>query len=786
MKTFVSNINTRSVASVRPTPAAKMSVVVRAGEQVDPITQAVQAAVLAAHYSGRVEQIVEDTKKQNDMLMKQVIEEGQRASAASRDLATIMARIKDTSSRTKQMNADSDLVAKFEQQRRNILAEMEVEKYRRAQVMAAASSGGSVDKATLERERSSRMAAEKAVAELEARLESVTASSAQNGQPQMAKSAAPTTSGPADVEALQKFLRQNEILKNQVMGETQRASAAKDLANARYRELEATKAKLRNEEKTIKKAKMDVNAAYENAKKAQGTVVQAVAGNRSLLEKVAAEERRAMQAEREAEELEAGLAQARAVMEQEEAKIRSMMDANPDAKAAFNLRSKLLEAENTNAIMKKQVDAEHKRAQEAQDGVSKIQSEGAAAKRIADQLAEQKKLRMEATTAYVQANAALSAEKARADALKAEAQDANALIRAENDAKAEAEAKVKELEAALQVAERQLAAGPSAAPASVSSDKGMTPEEKLAVAQQTITVLQQQMAGETARVNQAKELAAARQRDLSATHSRLKQQEKTLAMVSEEARKALEQARRAKEAMEGDAGASPVEAPVPTIDGVSERELFSTLRSEAERASKAESQVKELKDSLAHAKAQMSSVSAAFSSVTVDAMKMNEAQETLASALAMNEVLRKQVHAESSRSARSAQELQHVQGRVAEVESTLDSVRREALNMKDSVLALKQEINDVLSVKSDKDAKLSFAAQELARSKAEEGELQAEASKLRHSLDVARSREPLGERLTKRWRPLGGDFDPWVAEVDGRSTGLKAPQVFSLGYLRLE
>eukprot|EP00798_Chlamydomonas_sp_ICE-L_P009909 gene9909-7776_t len=72
------------------------------GRDDDPIARAVQEGVVAAQRSGRVGEFLENAMRTNEALRQQVISEGQRASDASRELATIITRMKDGDKRRAQ------------------------------------------------------------------------------------------------------------------------------------------------------------------------------------------------------------------------------------------------------------------------------------------------------------------------------------------------------------------------------------------------------------------------------------------------------------------------------------------------------------------------------------------------------------------------------------------------------------------------------------------------------------------------------------------------------------
>eukprot|EP00798_Chlamydomonas_sp_ICE-L_P009908 gene9908-7775_t len=552
-----------------------------------------------------------------------------------------------------------------------------------------------------------------------------------------------TSSG--DLDMLEKVLNMNETMKQQIMMSTAKATAAKDLSAARYQELVEVQRNLRSEEKMVKKVKDDVDRARTVALKAQEDLEEAKRNNAELQRQMSAEGGKAFRAEQGASELQQDLSRAQELLSNEEARLQKLLAENKDAAAAFSLRNKLTEAKRVHEVMTDQVNNESARAEAASSEMAKVQAAGQSIERLKEQAERERKLRQEAEQIFRNAAAELQAERRKAEEIKGGSNSSSGLIEQEQREQDQHLMKVRELETKLSSALKQLEnQSQTYAEADTRAGGSNSTVEALEQAQATILVLQQQMAGEADRVNQARERAAATQRELAEASRRLQEEEKKLEQRElaeaswrfQEGEKKLHLA--SAEATRAIASARAAEAALEGPDATNE-EFMSQLQQEVARGDNAERQVVELKASLAKAKAQMRDQTSSFENITVDARRLASAQEELANALAMNEILKKQVLAEGSRATRSAKELANVKSRVKAVENTLESMKSETAGMKGTVLSLRTEILKVFQL-GDVDKLVREVNNELQQSKKIEVEEGENARRMRQNLDVARSR----------------------------------------------
>eukprot|EP00798_Chlamydomonas_sp_ICE-L_P015778 gene15778-21901_t len=401
-------------------------------------------------------------------------------------------------------------------------------------------------------------------------------------------------------DALEMATKAYEELKAGLESEMDRADKAEQECDLLRSQLEQAEELIRDELQRLQSAAVDAKSAVDSARVNQESYELAVMANEDLLVQLQQEVERADRAEGQLEALKQGV--------------------NPshlDRNELLQLRSQLRQATQENA----------------------------------SELAKEREAKENALRKSEMAMSALEAERSRTSSNGSQ----NGALGAEVEARQAAEAQVRELEAMLRDMGQQLEQKNQSLSMAQSNGGGALSDsernelEKLAAVNE---VLKKQVASETLRVQEAKEWAAARQKELLRYTERLKDEEQKMKMAEKKANECAEAARVAQEKLHD-----------------------------------ANEQIKEL---LGRTE---SSAASSGGMAQGDAAGL---QNEMAKALAMNEVLKKQVQAEGARATSAAKELSIAQARVQQQEQMLQMAKDEVANMRQSMNVLKGQVSDLV------------------------------------------------------------------------------------------
>eukprot|EP00798_Chlamydomonas_sp_ICE-L_P015776 gene15776-21899_t len=697
-----------------------------AGATMAPVTRprAPVAVCKAFGDDGAKISALEGALKTGQVLKMQVTSESRRAEANMNELRSLQNQYSDAEFKQAERVKAERILA----QEACLQASMalEGEKRRIESIMSESSTGPEL----VESERQGRIRAEQIAMDLEAKLREASA--------RIQTASAGAAPGSPAAGAAQDANEMMEKLK----GEIARGANAKELAVARHKELQATSAKYRDQQKTVQMLQMEAANAAAAAKAAAEELVSVEEARQQILKSAEAAGKNLASAE----DRKNNMSQSNLKVQGGDDRLQMIM---ADATRIQSLKESLAQLESSNEVLKKQVISEGTRASVANRDLARYSNLIKEEAKLRAQLQQETQAKETAFKAAENAKYALQEEKANIERIIREAGPALSDLEEARTNKTMAKAVADDLEAKLRAANDRLAQHSkviTSAEQTIRAPSAVDAAE-LARAEATIADMVKQMQLMTGQKMDAQELAVKGGKELARANERLRDLEfrcKQMARATEEAKtSALEAQTMLRSA--------PVSSSGQSIDP----ELVRKVEAATARANAMEQEVAVLQKELQRARDGMSSDSPA----NTDNMGEVEAeffsiQEALKVSSAENDSLKSQVLSEGSRAAGAARELAQAHSRVNEMETMLTTLRTDVSAMKSAMSALKTQMSSALTSKNEKMAAreaekeevLSQATGSLKSSQKQVMDIRRETGEIIAALEVAKCRVSLLER----------------------------------------